>query len=147
MYSNDRIQLRKVYMEAWRKANDQELLSPLEDMMARVISVHPEYQYYFNDDNVVDKDFTVDSGETNPFLHISLHMAVREQIANNQPSGIADIYHHVCHTLGDAHEAEHALMRHLAELIGEIAKGKSELDERQYIASLKEHLIKQGLKP
>lgn len=145
MYSNDRIQLRKVYTEAWRKSHENELLSPLETLMVLVIQDHPEYQSYFSQDDTLDKDFSVESGDTNPFLHISLHMAIREQIQMDQPPGIRDIYQKICHTTQDGHKAEHALMDHLAELVWRSSRGEPQPSEAEYIRTLKAQLATQGL--
>jgi hypothetical protein len=145
MYSQDRVQLRKVYNEAWRKAQMLEILSPLESLMAELIHLHPEYQSYFEQDQHIDKDFTVEAGVTNPFLHISLHMAIREQIGMDQPPGIRDIYEKICHTIHEPHEAEHILMDHLAELIWGTSRGQAAPDDAAYLQSLRAHLATQGL--
>lgn len=147
MYSNDRVQLRRVYTEAWRKNHANELLSPLETLMVLVIQDHPEYHSYFSQDKSIDKDFSVESGDTNPFLHISLHMAIREQIQMDQPPGIRDIYQKICHTIHEPHHAEHALMDHLAELVWRSNRGEAPPSEEDYIRTLKAQLKAQGLAP
>lgn len=147
MYSNDRVQLRRVYTEAWRKNHANELLSPLETLMVLVIQDHPEYQSFFSQDETLDKDFSVESGDTNPFLHISLHMAIREQIQMDQPRGLKDIYQTLCHTTHDPHQAEHALMDHLAELVWRSGRGEAPPSEEDYMLTLKAQLKAQGLAP
>lgn len=145
MYSNDRVQLRRVYAEAWRKSHANQPLSPLETLMVLVIQDHPEYQRYFSAETHLDTDFLPESGETNPFLHISLHMAIREQVSMDKPKGIQALYEHLCHLFQEGHRAEHILMDHLAELVWRSSRGQAQPSDAAYIETLKSQLSAQGL--
>ena len=87
IFGQDRNELRQMYAGAWQKRVAGKVLSPLEDQIARVIEEHPEYHATVTGD--LDKDFNVEGGQTNPFLHMGLHLGIREQVATNRPAGIA----------------------------------------------------------
>ena len=84
IFGQDRNELRKMYADAWQKRCNDEALSPLEGQIAAVIAEHPEYEPAVTGD--LDKDYTVADGETNPFLHMGLHLGIREQVATNRPA-------------------------------------------------------------
>ncbi len=81
MFGNDRESMRRYYVETWRKANAGETLDPMERMVAAVISEHPEYQPLLAPGNeaVLERDYIPEDGQTNPFLHMGMHIARREQ--------------------------------------------------------------------
>ena len=64
-----------------------------------------------------DRDWPPEMGETNPFLHLSMHLAISEQLSIDQPPGIKAAYQRLCLRQGDAHRAQHAVMDCLAEMI------------------------------
>ena len=80
-----------MYVQAWRLFISQQPMSPLEAQIAAVVSEHPEYHNALNIDGV-HGDFTPEAGETNPFLHMGLHLAIREQVSTNRPPGIGKIH-------------------------------------------------------
>ena len=85
-----REQLRRRYLEAWRKFSARELLEPLEAQLAAVIAEHPEYIGWLESgDAALLADFSPAAGRENPFLHMGLHLAIREQVATDRPPGIA----------------------------------------------------------
>ena len=90
IFGQDRNELRQMYASAWRKHRDSDVLSPLEAQIAQVIDDHPEYHEAVTGN--LDRDFEVEGGQTNPFLHMGLHLGIREQVATNRPAGIAAIF-------------------------------------------------------
>ena len=89
----NREQLRQMYLDAWRKFSAQAPLEPLEAQLAAVIAEHPEYVPWLESgEEALSADFTPEGGEANPFLHMGLHLALREQVATNRPAGIAEIH-------------------------------------------------------
>ena len=136
IFGQDRNELRQMYFDAWQKSTTGATLSPLEAQIASVIEDHPEYQPMMTD-AVIDAAFTPESGQTNPFLHMGLHLAVREQVATDRPAGIAAIFNTLLVRTGDAHEAEHQALECLAETLWE-AQGADELpDESAYLERLR----------
>jgi hypothetical protein len=89
IFGQDRRELRKMYADAWQKHCEGLPTSPLEAQIAAVIRWHPEYHDDVTSGDL-DRDFTPDGGKTNPFLHMGLHLGIREQIATDRPPGIAE---------------------------------------------------------
>jgi len=133
-------ELRQQYQKAWQKYQKGESLTPLEDSIANIIEAHPEYHKIFNTD--LAKDFHPELGETNPFLHMGLHLGLREQISTNRPAGIAEIYHTLCQKQS-VHDTEHQMMDILAEMLWQAERSGQMPDESAYLAALKE-LLKSG---
>jgi len=135
IFSHDRTELRRMYVEAWRKQVENQPMSPLETQIAAVVQWHPEYQGDLSA-KAVDRDFTPDGGRTNPFLHMGLHLGLREQISTNRPAGIATIHEALAAKIGDPHEAEHRMIECLAETLWEAQGAGTAPDERKYLERL-----------
>ena len=131
----DRDELRKMYADAWEKHTAQLPLSPLEAQIAQVIAEHPEYHATVSDD--LQKDFSVEGAETNPFLHMGLHLGIREQVATNRPAGITAVFDQLANKLGDPHAAEHRMIDCLAETLWEAQRDQRPPDELHYLESLR----------
>ena len=136
IFGQDRTELRKMYADAWQKHLDQRPLSPLEAQIAAVISWHPEYHAEVTSDDL-DRDYLPDEGRSNPFLHMGLHLGLREQVATDRPAGIADVYHALAAKCGDPHTAEHQMIEALAETLWEAQGAQSAPDETRYLQRLK----------
>ena len=136
IFGQDRNELRKMYADAWRKHSAGELISPLEAQIAEVIKQHPEYHDAVSGD--LQRDFTIEGGETNPFLHMGLHLGIREQISTNRPAGIASIFKALADKNGDAHAAEHLMIDCLAETLWEAQSRNQAPDEALYLERLRQ---------
>jgi hypothetical protein len=134
MFGQDRNQLRQMYLDAWRKQQNGELLQPLEAMIAEVVAMHPEYHALLaQDSTALEKDFLPELGESNPFLHMGMHIAIREQLASDRPAGIATAYKTLLLRLQDAHQVEHQLMECLGHSLWQAQQNQSAPDEGQYL--------------
>ena len=139
--SHTRGQLRRTYSEAWRKHQQRSPLTPLETMIADVIGAHPEYQAIVSDpDAAVAFEPGVSGDGENPFLHMGLHLAVREQVSIDQPPGVRDLLQLLQSRLGDLHDAEHALMEALAEALWQAQRAGTAPDEGRYLALARRRL-------
>jgi hypothetical protein len=129
-----REQLRQSYADAWRKHLARSPLTPLESLIADVIELHPEYQPVVQDAPAA-LSFEAAGGDPreNPFLHMGLHLAVREQLSIDRPPGIRELMHSLKAGLGDEHRAEHVLMEALAETLWEAQRAGRAPDEGQYL--------------
>jgi hypothetical protein len=142
-----REQLRQMYLASWRKFRAQEPLQPLEKQVAAVIAEHPEYIAWLETGKeVLAADFTPEDGRENPFLHMGMHLAIREQLSTNRPAGFADLHHKLCEHYGDAHEAEHALLTPLGETLWEAQRAGRQPDEMDYLRKV-EALVARTLAP
>ena len=135
IFGQDRAELRRMYADAWQKRCDELALSPLEMQIADVVEMHPEYHDEVSGDDL-DRDFTPDGGKENPFLHMGLHLGIREQVSTNRPPGIAAIYQSVTASKGDVHPAEHEMIECLAETLWEAQSQNQPPDERKYLERL-----------
>jgi hypothetical protein len=129
----NREQMRRMYLESWRKYQAKLPLEPLEAQLAAVIAEHPEYVDWLES---LDANFTPEGGQQNPFLHMGLHLAIREQVATNRPAGITEIHQKLSSRLG-AHEAEHAMLEPLGEVLWEAQRFGRMPDEQAYLEKLK----------
>jgi Domain of unknown function (DUF1841) len=138
-YSRD--QLRQTYADAWRKHLARSPLTPLEAMIADVIGAHPEYQAMVSDQEAVRAMGPDSSGGTeNPFLHMGLHLAVREQVAIDRPPGVRDLQRQLQARYGDVHRGEHALMEALGETLWQAQRDGRPPDEERYLALARQHV-------
>ena len=136
IFGQDRHELREMYADAWQKHRDKTPLSPLEAQIVQVVEDHPEYHDAVGGD--LAKDFTVEGGKTNPFLHMGLHLSVREQAATDRPPGIAAIFRQLADKVGDSHTAEHRMIDCLAETLWESQRDQSPPDELHYLERLRQ---------
>ena len=136
IFGQDRNELRKMYADAWQKHSEKLPLSPLEAQIAAVVTEHPEYHGAVSGN--LEQDFKVEGGETNPFLHMGLHLGIREQVATNRPSGIGRIFEILAAKMGDAHVAEHKMIDCLAETLWAAQRDQAPPDEMQYLERLRQ---------
>jgi hypothetical protein len=132
-----REQLRQKFREAWRKFTAAQTLEPLEAQIAAVVAEHPEYQTLIESPEALTVEFSPEAGQHNPFLHMSLHLAIREQVATDRPPGIARIYRDLAARMDDAHAAEHALLERLAETLWAAQRAGRMPDEQHYLERLR----------
>jgi hypothetical protein len=137
--NQSREQLRQMYLASWRKFRAQEPLQPLERQVAAVIAEHPEYIAWLETgEEILAAEFTPEGGRQNPFLHMGMHLAIREQLSTNRPAGFADLHRRLCEHFGDAHEAEHALLEPLAETLVDAQRAGRAPDELEYLRKVEE---------
>jgi len=136
MFSADRNEIRRMYADAWAKAQRGGDLSALEHRIAGVIAEHPEYHRFLEGgDAGLDAEFPPEAGRTNPFLHMGLHIAVREQVAIDRPPGISGVYQRLA-ARHNEHEAEHAMLDCLAETLWEAQREARPPDDAAYLRRL-----------
>ncbi|MGD8911909.1 MAG: DUF1841 family protein [Candidatus Thiodiazotropha sp.] len=134
MFSGDRDQLRQVFFEAWRKYQAGNEMEPLEKMVASVIAQHPEYHAMLNNrERSLAQEFHGQTGESNPFFHMGMHISLLEQISTDRPVGISERYRRLCQRMGEAHEAEHQLMECLGRMLWEAQSANRMPDEEAYL--------------
>jgi Domain of unknown function (DUF1841) len=135
--NQSREQLRQMYLASWRKFRAQVPLQPLERQVAAVIAEHPEYIAWLETgEDVLGAEFTPEGGRQNPFLHMGMHLALREQLSTNRPAGFAELHRKLCEHFGDAHQAEHALLTPLAETLSEAQRAGHAPDDLKYLRKI-----------
>ena len=140
MFNPSREQARRFLFDAWRKFGAGEALSGLEQVAVEVIGDHPEYQGLLESpERNLDRDFTPDGGAMNPFLHLSLHLAIREQLSIDQPPGIRAEHDRLRAELGSAHEATHAVLECLGEALWQAQRLGTGPDAALYLDCIRQH--------
>ncbi|MDA8361820.1 MAG: DUF1841 family protein [Gammaproteobacteria bacterium] len=134
MWSNDRGALRKVFFSGWRRFRNREPLTGEEGLVVEALLAHPEYQPLVEQEaETLWADL-----EPNPFLHLSLHIALSEQLGLDRPSGVKAVFERLRGAGGDPHKAQHLMMECLAEVLWEAQSQGRMPDEGTYIRRLHE---------
>jgi Domain of unknown function (DUF1841) len=131
-----RDELRRGYVQAWRRQREGLPLTPLDAQIAAVVAMHPEYHALLESPDAESADYSVEAGRMNPFLHMGLHLAVREQVGTRRPAGIEVVHQRLARTLGDVHQAEHRMIDVLAEALWEAQRAGRAPDEQRYLERL-----------
>lgn len=140
MFNPSRDEARNFLFEAWRKRRAGALLTPLEDLTAQLIEKHPEYHTLLADpESFQDKDYLPEHGSSpNPFLHLMMHLTIEEQISIDQPSGIRTHFERLTHKYQSEHEAQHAMMECLGEMLWQAQRNGNAPDGAVYLACLEQ---------
>jgi hypothetical protein len=134
LFGQDREQLRNVYCQAWRQHRQGQALQPLQAQIVAVILRHPEYQPLLDrPEQALARDYLPELGETNPFLHMGMNLALQEQVSTDRPTGIRDLYQGLSARYPDRHDLEHRLMECLAEVIWQAQRAAAPPDEKRYL--------------
>ncbi|KNH06617.1 hypothetical protein BRCH_01801 [Candidatus Burkholderia brachyanthoides] len=134
MFNPSRDEVRQFFTETWRKERANEILTPLESMAADWIREHPKYHDALQNPESRDTDYSSDRGQTNPFLHLSMHLAISEQLSIDQPPGIRRAHDKLAARLGSSHDAQHAIMECLGQVIWEAQRSNTPPDTDHYRA-------------
>lgn len=135
MFNPSREQVRDTFFGAWRKYRAGEPLVGIETIAVDVMLAHPEYHAILDKpERYRDKDYVA---EGNPFLHMSLHMALEEQLSIDQPPGIAARFAVLVQRHGERHEALHEALECLAETVWRAQRDNSPPDAAAYLECLR----------
>ena len=137
MFTPSRDEARRFLVDAWAKYRAGAPLGGLEQKAAALIALHPEYHGLLEDpERHLQQDFGPEGGEANPFLHLSLHLAVEEQLAIDQPPGLRAHYERLRRARGDDHAALHALLECLGETLWQAQRLAAAPDANVYLDCL-----------
>lgn len=138
MFNPSREQVRQFFTEAWGKRRAGGILTPLETMAVDLMEQHPEYHADLESPESATRDFSVEQGKTNPFLHLSMHLAINEQLSIDQPPGIKAAFQGLLASR-DAHDAVHIIMEALGEVVWEAQRLGTPLDTDKYLELIRRH--------
>ena len=138
MFYGETIQeTRHIFFSSWEKYQHKKPLLPLEQDIVQVLLAHPEYHHFLqNPGKYHEQSYYPEFGETNPFLHMGLHLAIREQIATDRPVGIATVYNNCLKKYDNPLDVEHVMMDQLAECLWLSQKNNLPPDEDHYLNAL-----------
>lgn len=137
MFNPTREEVRRFFMTAWRKYREQAPLEGLESTAVGIIAMHPELQPLLESgEEAVSREFPPEEGVMNPFLHLSLHLAVAEQVSIDQPRGIRAAHDRLRAARGK-HEALHVLLECLGETVWQAQRSGRAPDEQAYLECIR----------
>lgn len=137
MFGPSREQARGFFFETWRKYREGAPLAGLETVALEVILAHPEYHRVLEDpEKYAVREYFPEQGETNPFLHLALHLALEEQLSIDQPPGIVACVARLAERAGSRHEALHAAIECLAETVWHAQRERAVPDAAAYLECL-----------
>jgi hypothetical protein len=138
MFTPSQQDVRRFFCETYGKYRANEILSPLEAMARDWLMQHPEYADTLADvEAALTADYSVERAQSNPFLHLSMHLSISEQVSIDQPTGIRDAFQALAHRLGSAHEAHHQIMECLGEMIWNSQRSGLPPDGATYVECVK----------
>ena len=139
LFNPSRDEVRDFFFDTWAKFMAKQILTDLEKLGLSVILMHPEYQPILDKpEQFKHQEYFPELNETNPFLHMSLHLSILEQISINQPLGIAEIYAKLKILHQDEHLAQHDVLDCLAETIWQAQRNNAAIDGNYYVQLLQQ---------
>lgn len=141
MFNPSRADARRFFFEAWGKHRSQTPLQGLERAAIEIMLLHPEYHSLLDAaEQNLERDFFPDSGAVNPFLHLSLHLAVAEQVSIDQPRGIGAAYRQLVRQAATEHDALHVLLECLGEVVWRAQRDRMAPNEAAYLECIRRGL-------
>jgi hypothetical protein len=141
VFNPSRDQARRFLVDSWRKRRESLPATPMETLAADIVAEHPEYHALLESgDEALARDWTPEDGETNPFLHLSLHLAIAEQLQIDQPPGIRAAFEELCRRHGERHPALHDILECLGETIWRAQRDRSGPDGAAYLECIRTRL-------
>ena len=138
IFNPTREEVRRFFCDTWQKKTGDHILDPMETLASDWMVEHPEYHALLSDpEGALEQDYTPERGETNPFLHLSMHLSISEQISINQPPGIREIAEKLTQKTGSKHEAQHLMMECLGQVMWEAQREGGQLSPEKYLEALK----------
>ena len=145
MFNPTRDQARRFFFDTWAKYMAHQPLEGAESVAIEIILAHPEYHRLLEQrEHYQDRDYPPEFGETNPFLHLAMHLAIAEQVSIDQPAGIRSRYESLLKLHGSAMDAQHDIMDCLAEMIWQSQRQGSEYSAAIYFDCLDAKRGQQG---
>jgi hypothetical protein len=143
LFNPSRYEVREFFFATWAKFKAVQTLTDLEKLSLGIIHLHPEYHRILEaPEQFQHQEYFPEFGETNPFLHMSLHLSILEQISIDQPIGIVGIYESLKIKHQDEHSAQHDILECLAESIWQAQRNNTALDANYYVQLLQQKVGK-----
>ena len=134
MFAPSQNDVRRFFCTTLARQRSGAPLTPMESIAARWIDEHPEYHADLADEPAaLAAVYTVEDGRTNPFLHLSMHLTITEQVSIDQPRGIRQAFELLAARRGSAHEAHHEVMECLGEMVWASQKSGLPPDGERYL--------------
>ena len=133
MFNPSKEQVRQFFTEAWHKHRHKQVLTPLEVQAVDWMLQHPEYHADLENPDAAQAEYAVEGGRTNPFLHLSMHLAITEQLSIDQPPGIRAAHERLLQRVANPHEAAHEIMECLGQVVWEAQRLGQPFSSEHYL--------------
>ncbi len=138
MFNPGREDVRRFFCEAWAQRHAGCVPTPLQLLAIDWIARHPEYHALLeHPEQALSAEFPVEAGRSNPFLHLSLHLSLVEQLQIDQPPGIRALWTQLCRRCTDEHEAAHRAIDALATTLWEAQRSGQPPSNEAYLDRLR----------
>ena len=138
MFAPSQHDVRRFFCDVHRKRREGLPLTPIETLAGRWVDEHPEYHAELGDvDAALAASYTVEAGRTNPFLHLSMHVSIAEQLSIDQPRGIAAAHREIVGRATSDHDALHAVLECLGETVWRAQRDRAAPDEAAYLECIR----------
>jgi hypothetical protein len=138
LFNPSREEVREFFCTTWQKHQDGHVLTPLEMIASQWMEQHPEFHKILGDPSgALEQEFTPEKRMTNPFLHLSMHLSISEQISIDQPPGIRHIANTLSRKLDSEHEAQHQIMECLGQVLWQAQNQSKPINVTDYVELLK----------
>lgn len=141
MFNPSRDDVRRFFCETWAKGQSGVVLTQMEAIALDWMQQHPEYHADLADtDAALARDYSVEGGASNPFLHLAMHLSIEEQVSIDQPAGIRDAFSSLAIQCGDRHAAMHEVMECFGEMIWASQRNGTAMDGQAYVEAVKKRI-------
>ena len=138
MFNPTKDEVRRFFCDAWRKTHANEVMTPLEAIARDWMLQHPEYESELSDPEAAQSaDYDIAKGQSNPFLHLSMHLSIAEQISIDQPPGIRGAFQQLASRLGE-HDAHHEIMECLGQMLWTSQRNGAPPDGTAYVECVRQ---------
>lgn len=138
MFAPTRDQVRQFFFDTWSKYRERTILQGIEALALEVILLHPEYHHVLSDpERYRDQEYFPEMGASNPFLHLAMHLSLEEQVSIDQPQGVRAEFERMSRTLDSRHDASHAAIECLAEMLWRAQRDSAAPDGEAYVECLR----------
>ena len=138
MFAPSQHDVRRFFCEVHGRQRDRLPLTPMQTLAAQWTAEHPEYHAALSDvDAAVTANYTVEDGQTNPFLHLSMHLTIEEQVGIDQPTGIRQAVQLLASRRNSLHQAHHEVMECLGEMVWASQRSGLPPDGQAYLEAVR----------
>lgn len=138
MFNPSQADVRRFFCQTYAKHIGKHILTPLENIAARWLVEHPEYHEQLSDESAaIARDYPPEGGQSNPFLHLSMHLSISEQVQADIPSGLKLAYGMALAKMGDPHTAHHAIMEVLGKVLWDAQRQKMQPDMDAFVEGVR----------
>ncbi|MFZ4650562.1 MAG: DUF1841 family protein [Rubrivivax sp.] len=138
MFQPSQHDVRRFFCDAFRQHRSG---GPLDAMQAQAVPwivEHPEYEEDLADlERALQASYAVEDGRTNPFLHLSMHLSIAEQVSIDQPTGIRQAVQLLASRRGSLHAAHHEVMECLGEMLWASQRSGLPPDGQAYLEAVR----------